>query len=678
MRAAQALKAKSKAKERAGALNLSIKTDFRIEDAASSIPSGMDFTQVASAPPRKVQFDITSEKPPAPKASEAMMNSDWRNNRRNGNGVPLAAPVTAGLERTEFQMAGKKNLKKLTIDTSISNGAGVRRYRDTPIDPDFIHSAPITKKDYETVDDRTEPDSSDNAQYSGTDTTLLLDSPETKMSIVRLESPMPFMSEGFRQFTEMRDYFLEEDGKFESGDEAYDDKYSPKDMTIRAVPIVSPSQNNKDEPIFPMAAVKAIKHSKRFTKVGWDSIDKDLEINWAKIQSPHTAGLPVKQLREDYESKFPSQAEAEQDQVRFDALISKLQKASASRLNAQSGIDVKSSNSPQEPESVRRSESGSHDSGISGVDVKTSQRRGTTLNPKASEFQISSGISTICQPDMRNYSLDHSHQPHLKKNDYRITSSMESGSSKTRSVTAEDIERIYACMNDLKAQMTRIEAGTRQRSGVMEASPMVQFNQIQNLASQLGLSPVSQVSCQEPQNLPGLKSGPGMWSGVQQMPNIQPCSNSKAASIPPSRLQDTQAPRLQMAPSPMPYGPGPSAPVVEGLGFTGPGNPGYLPLHAQAQMVYGPRPVRKPKGPQRPGDPTFTQQQQSYEEYLENKRATDRAYALQCRDRQARRFHRQRAQASTGFQLAAPSSGVAGPHMMPVSRATTAGMSQAL
>ncbi|KAI1465908.1 uncharacterized protein F4812DRAFT_465841 [Daldinia caldariorum] len=678
MRAAQALKAKSKAKERAGALNLSIQTDFRIEDAASSISGGMDFTQVASAPPRKVQFDITSERPPAPKASEAMMNSDWRNNRRNGNGVPLAAPVTAGLEKTEFQMTGRKNLKKLTIDTSLSNGTGVRRYRDTPIDPDFIHSAPITKKDYETVNDETEPDSSDNAQYSSTDTTLPLDSPDTKMSIVRLESPMPFMSEGFRQFTEMRDYFLEEDRKFESGDEAYDDKCGPKDMTLRAVPIVSPYQKNKDEPIFPVATVKAIKHSKRFTNVGWASIDKDLENGWAKIQGPRTAGLPIKQLREDYESKFPSQAEVEKDQARFDALISKLQKASAGRLNGQSGIDVRSSNSSQELESAHRSESGSHDSGISGVDVKTSQRRGTTLNPKASEFQISSGISTICLPDMRNYSLDYNHQPPLKKNGYRITSSMENGSSKTRSVTAEDIERIYACMNDLKAQMTRIEAGTRQRSSMIEASPMVQFNQIQNLASQLGLNPVSQGSCQELQNFLGPRPGPGTWTGVQQMPNIQQCNNDNAAFMPPSRLQGTQAPRLQMAPSPMSYGPGPGAPVVGGQGLTGPGNPGHIPLHAQAQMVYGPRPVRKPKGPQHPGDPSFTQQQQSYEEYLENKRATDRAYALQCRDRQARRFHRQRVQGSTVSQLAVSSSGVTAPHMMPIARATTNGASQVL
>ncbi|KAK6951295.1 hypothetical protein Daesc_007826 [Daldinia eschscholtzii] len=679
MRAAQALKAKSKAKERAGALNLSITTDFRIGDTASSVPAGMDFIQVASAPPRKVQFDITSEKLSALKSSEAMMNSDWRSNRRNGRGDPLVVPATAGPEKTEFQKSEKKHLKKLIIDTSLSNEVGVRRYRDTPIDPDFIHSAPITKKDYETVEDETGPGSSDTVQYASTGTTFPLDSPYTNMSTIRLEYPMPIMSEGYRQFAMMRDYFLEEDTKFGSSDDTYDDEYGRKDMMVRAVPVATTSKKNKGDPMFPMATVKVVKHSRRFTNVGWDNIGRDLENEWAKIQGPRTAGLPIEQLREEYESTYPSQAEAAKDQARFDALISKLQKASASRLNAQPGIDIKPSNSTKDLGSMHLSESGSHDSGISGVGVKTSQSRGPTLNPKASEFRISSGISTICLPDMHKYPLDHSRRSPTKENGYIITSSTDSGSSRARSVTAEDIERIYACMNDLKAQMTRIEAGAQQRSCMMEPSPMLRFSHLQDMASQLGLSPVSQGPSPDAQNLHDFRPGPGTWPGAQQMPNVQPFNNGNAAFMTPSHLQGTQAPQFQTAPPPMPYVPGPSAPVVVGgPGPMGPGNPSCLPLHAQAQIVYGPRPVRKPKGPQRPGDPTFTQQQQSYEEYLENKRATDRAYALQCRDRQARRFHRQRAQSSAGFQSTTHSSGLTAPHMMPAAPSATTGVAQGL
>ncbi|KAI1643543.1 uncharacterized protein F4817DRAFT_319652 [Daldinia loculata] len=678
MRAAQILKAKSKARDRASALKLSVKTDLHMEDPASTIPTGMGFTQVASAPPRKVQFDTTNEVPSVPKASEAMMNSDWRNNRRNGSGAHFAVPATASVETTEFQKAGGKKPKKLTIDTALANEVTVRRYRDTPIDPDFIHSAPITKKDYETADNDTRPDSSEDVQYSSNDTTLSVVSPTTNMSTIRLESLTPITSEGFRQFNIMCNYGLDEESKFRSSDDAYGDKHGQNDMTVRAIPIVSPHNKKIEDPIFPIAAVKAIKHSKRFAHAGWDSIDQEFEKNWAMLQGPRTAGLPVEKLREEYESTCSSEAEVAKNQARFDALISKLQKSSANRINAQSVIDIKPSNSPKRlEENVPLSKSVSHDSGISGVSTKTLQSQGTTLNPKASEFQISSSPGINCQPDLRKYPLDHSHNVPFEQNGYKVTSSTDSGSSRTRSATAEDIEKIYAFMDDLKAQMTRIEAGAQQRLTMMETSPMAQLSHIQNIASQLGLSPVLQGPSRDTQSIHSFGSGPGPWSGVQTIPNSQSHHNGNGAFIPPSHVHDTQAPSLQMGPPPMSYGPGLSSPPTMGCqGFTGPVNPSPLPLHAQAQIVYGPRPVRKPRGPQRPGDPIFTQQQLSYEEYLENKRASDRAYAMQCRDRQARRFHRQRAQPSAGSQMTAPPNAAMVPQVMPIPQATTTGAAQ--
>lgn len=58
------------------------------------------------------------------------------------------------------------------------------------------------------------------------------------------------------------------------------------------------------------------------------------------------------------------------------------------------------------------------------------------------------------------------------------------------------------------------------------------------------------------------------------------------------------------------------------------------PTRQQIMQIFGPKPVRKPRGPLRTGD------QQQYEEYLEYKRASDRAYAQQCKERQARRATR--------------------------------------
>ncbi|KAI1653330.1 hypothetical protein F4813DRAFT_393778 [Daldinia decipiens] len=675
MRAAQILKAKSKAKDRASALKLSVKTDLPIEDPTSTIPTGMGFTQVASAPPRKVQFDTTNEVPSAPKASEAMMNSDWRNNRRKGSSAHLAVPATASVETTEFQKAGGKKAKKLTIDTALANEMTVRRYRDTPIDPDFIHSAPITKKDYETADNDSRPGSSEDVQYSSNDTTLSVVSPITNMSTIRLESLTPITSEGFRQFDIICNYGLDEESKFRSSNDTYGDKQGQNDMTVRAIPIVSAYNKKIEDPIFPIAAVKAIKHSKRFAHAGWDNIDQDLEKNWAMLQGPRTAGLPVEKLREEYESTCSSEAEIAKNQARFDALISKLQKSSANRINAQSVNDAKPSNSPKRlEENIPLNKPVSHNSGISGVSAKTSQSQGTTLNPKASEFQISPRSGINCQPDLRNYPLDHNHNVPFQQNGYKVTSSTDSGSSGTRSATAEDIEKIYAFMDDLKAQLTRIEAGSQQRPTMMETSPMAQLSHIQSIASQLGLSPILQGPSRDTLSIHSFGSGPGSWPGIQTIPNVQSYHNGNGAFIPPSPVHNTQAPSFHMGPPPMSCSPGLSAPPAIGYqGFTGPGNPSPLPLHAQAQIVYGPRPVRKPRGPQRPGDPVFTQQQLSYEEYLENKRASDRAYAMQCRDRQARRFHRQRAQPSAGSQMTAPPKEATAPQVMSIPQATTTG-----
>ncbi|KAI0108158.1 hypothetical protein F4814DRAFT_454999 [Daldinia grandis] len=673
MRAAQILKAKSKAKGRASALRLSVNTDLLTEDHVSAIPTGMGFTQVASAPPRKVQFDTTNEVASVPKASEAMMNSDWRNNRRNESSYHLAVPATASVETTEFQKAGGNKPKKLTVDTTLANKVTIRRYRDTPIDPDFIHSAPITKKDYETADNETRPGSPEEVQYSSNNTTRPVISPIANMSTIRLESLTPIIGEGFRQFNIMYNYGPDEELKLGSSDDDYSDKYSQNDMAVRAIPIPSPCHKNMEDPIFPIAAVKAIKHSKRFAHAGWDSIGQEFEKNWAMFQGPRTAGLPVEKLREEYESTCSSDAEVAKNQARFDALISKLQKSAANRINAQSVVDIKPSNpSKRLEENVPLSKSDSHDSGISGVSTKISQSQGTTLNPKASEFQISPSPGINCQPDLGSYPLDHSHNVPFGQNGYKVTSSTDSGSSRTRSVTAEDIEKIYAFLDDLKAQMTRIEAGSQQRPTMMETSPMAQLSHIQNIASQLGLSPVSQGLSRDTQSIHNFESGPSPWPGAETIPNAQPHHNGNAAFITPSHLNGTQAPQLQMGPPTMSYGPGLSAPPAIGCqGFTGLGNPSPLPLHAQAQMVYGPRPVRKPRGPQRPGDPIFTQQQLSYEEYLENKRATDRAYAMQCRDRQARRFHRQRAQPSVDSQMAAIT-----PQVVPIHQATTTGAAQ--
>ncbi|KAI8956958.1 hypothetical protein F5Y11DRAFT_364483 [Daldinia sp. FL1419] len=670
MRAAQMLKSKSRAKDRASVLNLTVKTDFSNEGLELTIPTGMDFTQVASAPPRKVQFDIMTEKISTPKASEAMMNSDWRNNRRNGSGAPLVMPATASVEKTEFQKAGAKNAKKLTIDTTLVNKTAVRRYRDTPIDPDFIHSAPITKKDYETVDDEPGTDGSNSIRYSNNDATLSVLTPNAKTSTIRLEPLTPLTSESFQQFSFLRDHGhgLEDELKFGTNGDAHADESSQKDMMVRVIPIAPPHHKATEDPVFPIAAVKAIKHSKRFTNAAWDGIDQYFERNWTKLKVPHTAGLPTEKLREEYESTRSPEVDAAKDQARFDALISKLQRSSASRINAQSTINVTSSKGLGE--NMPPSKSVSHNPGSNDLGTKAPRNQGTTLNPKASEFQISSGFGFSHQQNLQSYPPDCSPNSPVKQNSYGTTSSTDSSSGGTRSVTAEDIEKLYAFMIDLKAQMTRIEAGSQQRQSMTATSPIAQFNHIQSIASQLGLSMIPESQSRDTQGPQGFESGPGIWPGAQPMPNDQLSNNASAAFMAPPPLVGIQASQLPIVPPSTSHKPGLGAPDLGRQGFVSLGDPTHLPLHAQAQMVYGPRPVRKPKGPQRLGDVTFTQQQQDYEAYLENKRATDRAYAMQCRERQARRFLRQRALAPTGPQVTAPPKATMAPRATSVPQTT--------
>ncbi|KAH9892316.1 hypothetical protein F4778DRAFT_315734 [Xylariomycetidae sp. FL2044] len=84
-----------------------------------------------------------------------------------------------------------------------------------------------------------------------------------------------------------------------------------------------------------------------------------------------------------------------------------------------------------------------------------------------------------------------------------------------------------------------------------------------------------------------------------------------------------QQPAFQMPPIVQPgqtqYGPSPAA------------TPATFPM----PHGFGPKPVRKPKI-------ANTEQQMQYEAYLEHKRATDRDFAMQCKERQARRAERQR------------------------------------
>lgn len=80
---------------------------------------------------------------------------------------------------------------------------------------------------------------------------------------------------------------------------------------------------------------------------------------------------------------------------------------------------------------------------------------------------------------------------------------------------------------------------------------------------------------------------------------------------------------------------------IPGRGTPAPPKPASgTPLWVKS--MFGPKPVSKPDRPFRPGDGVQAVRQQEYEEYLEHLRVTDPNYALNCKQRQARRADRQR------------------------------------
>ncbi|KAI0137918.1 hypothetical protein F4776DRAFT_670883 [Hypoxylon sp. NC0597] len=755
MRAAQAMKASkaSKAKVHAKNLGLTVNTGSASVSSNSSsdvAPQCADtFSQIATAPAKQLQFKITDKKKPsAPKESEALSNPDWRTNRRVTPCAPRGAPVTAGLEKTEFREAGGHPPKKADIDTSPESLYGARRYRTTPIDPDFIHSAPITKKDFKShgedldskyhVQDQEEEEDLDVGDIVERVVEVPRGSAANHLPMVKLEPLSSTVAEGFKAEVDYRRLNLQrqrqEDGRWV-------EKWSYDNIPLMASP-VEPSYNKCVRNLnFPLASVKAIKESKRFKDKDWDEVPRDALKNLAKFAVPHTAGLPPDRLRQAYEQSkrviatddVPEDPEAEgmehggrrqdpflapeeskkqfeKDQARFEALISKLQQSSAHRLRGQA-IDIKPPHWTTQPEESKlATKETSIDSGVGdlGIENKISPNSATTLNPLASEFCFSSqGISNHasqmgCPPE-------HKENTSLSATQKGVSPSLGSYSTGNKAATAEDIQALLKSMNELKTEIAQLKAAPQQPTSLQALTIQKQLDYMESLKEQIqhGKMHTDQgmhAPTQPAQCGPEYGFGHGTYSGVQPYGGYTPSQQQYPPAVAPAASQPNQfyhygmynagpgyngasfngsgyagpsyggttyngsgpngmgfngpshggpnyhgssfnapapsmpsygiaspQPQYQVAPPP----PGPQS-------FTGPPNPGPLPLHTQAQMAFGPKPVRKPKGPPRPGDHNATKKQQEYEQYLEIRRAMDPAFARDCKARQARRAERQR------------------------------------
>ncbi|KAI1764456.1 hypothetical protein GGR53DRAFT_530603 [Hypoxylon sp. FL1150] len=594
MRAAQSSKAAkapkpSKASKQARACGLSINT-AQADSPVHSARGEENISQTASPMINKERLESGR---PFTLKKQALLSDNWRSTQLERRGGVYMPPFTAAPDKTEFQLTkSKKNIKKLSIDTDRASDYGLRRYRDTPIDPDLIVSAPLVKKSYEAYDG-TQVFHTEVPQEPIHNATI----PTPRSAIKELEAPMPADIEVPRS----------------------------ADITI---------------------------------------FESEKQLHWNKWDEiPHTAGLPMDKLRfaldeastmklileEGLFEVSPSMdklSKKEEEQVRFDALIAKLHKSrlASGRRRVQSYIDIKP---PHWTKGSSRSnihrQSPSRDSVTSGVPDEGT-KKAPTLNPQAVEFHssLSPGVgspSNLCRQE-RKESLS-------KPSTLHNLSSSRNSNSSNDSALVEEVRAVNARMLEMMEEMKQMKAyqlALQHHSYPIEPSrnpaPATQYQYGQGQGRIYAPEPASlgqygpvTWSAVQPYNAPQDIMQQPQFSYVSQnmapnsgMPNVQPYY---AAPPQGHQLQKTSSPNRLRAPE-APMALGPRA-----------GN-GSLPLHAQAQMIFGPKPVSKPRGDFCPGDPRATAQQVAYENYLEQKRASNLSYAMQCRERQARRAERQR------------------------------------
>ncbi|KAI1372926.1 hypothetical protein F4677DRAFT_431255 [Hypoxylon crocopeplum] len=660
------------------------------------------FAHTSSAPAHKERFDI-NELRSGPKVSEALLSTDWRNNRPNGfGGAPLEPPATAGLEPTEFQVNMKKrNIKGLSVNTSLANQGGARHYKESPVDPDLIHSAPITKKDYEDTEEESGLSYEEEIRDSSDNTKALVPTSATDKRMVLLDTYTPTTRAGFEQVMDWRNLRLQHTPT--------GDQWSCGDIPLKAIPQSSlPDEDAHDT--FPIASVKAIKNAKRFNGSGWDDVMEDVNKTLARLEVPHTAGLPPDRLRIEYErgqlalaakvtmeepaikttevesyhhgAALSSNVEPKEfgsDGARFSALVDKLERSSTSRSRAQPTIGIKPSRPSKESEENASASKDSDDSGVSGV-VKSKKNRTIALNPQATEFH-SNAVQRL--DDASDLQAQKNNQ--LGSNIVLQRETTDNGAATTKQHTSPekngDLKEILAHMTaraeaseqrmtqqmDMFQNMWQTMASQmRQNSGGYEAPPQSQYPESSAYSSGTWSGAQSQGSYipsqPQPQPAPGFASGPGSMGLATY--NAGPYTNGGTPPMPAPSYGYGGPQNSQFPMGPQPYQPAypqapsyPSqasqyhsqapqyhsqAPPVGPSPVQGYGDPASMPLYAQAQMAFPPKPVLKPKGPPIPHHQGSGAQQMAYENYLEVKRSTDPEYARACRERQARRAGRQR------------------------------------
>ncbi|KAI1462699.1 hypothetical protein F4805DRAFT_6199 [Annulohypoxylon moriforme] len=713
----------SRAANRATLLNLSVDTNVNTSTNGSiTVTQGDDVaTEILTAPPTQQKFNRTEVKIKSAKPSQALANPNWRN-RQMGPGAPLRPPQTAGLPKTEFQQSGGRVAKEPVRDVSPEDDYTVRGYRTTPVDPDFIHSAPLTKKDFRGAEIDSDDSDYDEDKYVR---------PASKRhgedlgmgALIKLEPPSPHA----------REYFGVPDlNHGRKKDDKWMNEWQQRTSPARAVPLLTKNSSSLEDSIaFPTAEVKTIKDSRRFKRGIWDEqVERQVfglgELHTTSnlsgysrreykndrrplgvesvIQDPAIEGIQFNSRR--YKAPSPSVVpkNSQEEAQRYDTLIRKLNMPSDSsfaggrhvgeQMRAMGrGSYIESSENSTEPRLLTLRQSPMSGSSISRME--SSEKRNNLLNPRASEFSFSGQATRELSS-----SSTATYQNHL--------SPMRNDPPRNRPSDGSDTQEILAMMRCIRKEIAELRASTHS-SQSQRVALQQQMETLQGIVNNMDVNWGSQTSTSQSQAQTALVHVPGAGQGYQQgnsygsqqygsqqepqqgfQPGLQQYGGygQTQSSMAPYYSTDMYGTGMGMV-QPQQYSPGmydnpiingstsnapvyggiqnslgysqasyaPTYPVSPAYGYNGPLNmqfatvpnanpsafatpvaPSNLPLHRQAQIAFGPKPVPKP----RLDDPKFAEKQQMYELWLEHMRATDPQFARQCKDRQARRSERQR------------------------------------
>ncbi|KAI1165665.1 hypothetical protein F5B18DRAFT_649614 [Nemania serpens] len=589
-----------------------------------------------------------------PRLSEAMMNRNWRKPRQSmeeRSSDTIEPPWSAPPEKYKFPNEVKIKHQREDEHEVVDYDRGLERVayrcrrpedvkpelvpftRPESVSADLCLSAPATKTEFSEAEVGTEERA---AKYDPS-----VFQPSIK-SVVRLDDMAPTKRAGYEKMLNWNEQHagLERGMRWDLCDAS----------SITTVSLVDNS-SSWESVEFPYAEIRAVKSGKKF-EIELNGVEEIIRNQLSALVEPQSAGLPPEYLRKLYEGRreerrkamalagstigargrrdgMPSKQETSgmegADNPQFSNLLGKLNKLCAPRLRAFTVNDKDEAyipshtNRTQDATEVELQHSPSGDSAISGLSPE-GRKRASTLNPEAVEFR---------------FNTREKKSPVANESDSSLVSVAKKISEPT-----DPIRQLETRVAELEAQIARHESKKVQSPHERWAkgcktnhTPYGTKSYGFVLPSGGAQHPVMNGGIQSPVGYPPHPLLPAFAMGAGGVyPKPAPVTGQNGLGFPLPIVPTGLANQCNNTQAMIP---------LQGHGASAPPKPASgTPLWVKS--MFGPKPVSKPDRPFRPGDGVQAMRQQEYEEYLEHLRATDPNYALNCKQRQARRADRLR------------------------------------